>query len=129
MALNEAGIYQPDDDFLEHHGIKGMRWGHHKAKAEGSTKTPKAAKPEKPKKLSGKEKRAARRAADEKKANDLLNEALKNPQTLIKLNTGYGPTIVTGKEFVEHLINGGYMNVRSTDIYARQDKSGQYVLA
>lgn len=31
---SDVGLYDPVDDFLEHHGVKGMRWGKRKSKEE-----------------------------------------------------------------------------------------------
>jgi hypothetical protein len=103
------------DDVLAHHGVKGMKWGERKAA--------------KPAKLSRKQVKAEKHAFYQNKANSLVQEALKNPKTLIALNTGGTfPTIVTGREFITHLSNGGVMNIKATDVYARQGKDGAYVL-
>lgn len=111
------------EDFLAHHGVLGMHWGSHKATPEAakavSGSTPK------PKRLS---RRAAKNAFYQEKANRLLNTALKDPSVLIALNTGgMHPTVVTGKEFVHHLSQGGLMNVKYTDVYATK-QGDHYVM-
>ncbi len=57
----------------------------------------------------------------QKKAASLLNTSLKGKNVLILLN---GHTIVTGKEFTNHMVNGGLLNVNNTRIYAQQAKPG-----
>jgi len=104
-----------EDDFLEHFGVKGQKWGvRKKRESSGGNK---------PKKLS---RRKARRAVAQKKAEDLINTALKDPDVIINLN---GRILVTGKEFVNHMANGGLLNVKTSRIYAQQDKpDGPYVV-
>lgn len=87
-------------DFLEHYGVKGQQWGVRRAQK-------KAAKTEHKKQL------ASNR---EHKAASLMNLAIKNPEnTLINLN---GRTVVTGKEFAEHMIAGGLLDVRASHVFA-----------
>lgn len=109
-------------DYLAHFGVKGMRWGVRKA---NDSSTPKVSRRQQKKEA----KRAAKQArfeADQKKATMLLDAALKDPEILINLNNNI---VVTGKEFVDHMSNGGLMNVRTTTVFAQKDKqSGQYVL-
>lgn len=105
-------------DFFEHHGIKGMRWGSRKSSDSGSSA--------KPKKLSRHDKRQAKFAANQQKAQNILASSLKEPTSLVLLN---GRQVITGKEFVQHMSNGGLMDVRTTRVYARQQtKNGPYVL-
>lgn len=97
------------DDVLAHHGVKGQKWGQHK-------------------KLNRKEVRAEKHAFYENKANRLIQQSLKDPTTLIALNTGGTfPTVVTGREFISHLSQGGVMNIKMTDVYATK-QNGQYVM-
>lgn len=105
------------DDFLAHYGVLGMQWGKRKAKTATV------------KKLSRKEIRADRDAFYQNKASSLVAKALKDPTTLISLNTGgLVPTIVTGKAFVEHLSQGGAMSLKYTDVYATKQGDGPYIL-
>lgn len=113
---------------LEHHGVKGMRWGHRKAKTSGGD-TP-------PKRLSRKEVRQinkqGREEFNQKRINDVLAKASKHGEGVLlktRLPGDEYPTIVTGKEFIEHISKGGAFDVRMTDIYATKDeKAGAYVL-
>jgi len=103
-------------DFLEHRGVKGMHWGVRKSNGDKPSS----------KKPSRQEKREAKTAAREKKVNDLVSTSLKEPTALILLN---GRHLITGEEFVNHMTNGGLMDVRLTRVYARQHtKEGPYVL-
>lgn len=109
LQEQELSMSDPVANVLAHHGVKGMKWGQHK-------------------KLSRKEVRAEKHAFYEAKANRLIQQALKDPTTLIALNTGgVHPTVVTGREFVQHLSYGGVMNIKMTDVYATK-KKGQYVM-
>jgi hypothetical protein len=61
------------------------------------------------------------------KANTLYREAKKHgDRVLIETITpgDYAKTIVTGKEFAQHLEAGGAMNIRATEIFARQRSEG-----
>lgn len=111
-------LQEEKEEFLAHAGVKGMRWG--KRKAEDT----------RPAKLSRKEVKAEKNQFYQDKANSLVAKALKDPQVLISLKTGdIYPTIVTGKQFVEHLSNGGLLNIKMTDVYAQQaSPKGQYIL-
>jgi hypothetical protein len=106
----------PDEDiyaFLEHHGVKGMRWGSRKGASSGD------------KRRGFRQRRADKRQARIQKANDLMTTALKDPEVLIKLNN---QQIVTGRQFVQFMGRGGLMDVRTTDIYAKKGPKGKYVL-
>lgn len=113
-------------EFLTHAGVKGMKWGKRKAReASDSSSTNSSKKPSR--KERKKAEKQARMQADMKKADDLFKTALKNPNTLIKLNSS---VIVTGKEFVDYMSAGGIMNARTTDVFATVDPvSKQYVLS
>jgi hypothetical protein len=128
------------EDFLAHHGVKGMKWGVHKdevllrrisggnqlrsgaetreqRKAENAKdkqaykdykkSTPKA------------ERRADRIAAQVSKGEYIVNQALKQPESLIATRDPSGmQMIMTGRELVEQMANGAAMNVKYTDIIA-----------
>lgn len=116
---------QGAEDELRHVGVKGMRWGHRKAESSDSSGSSDA--PTKPKKLTRKEVKAEKNEFYQKKGADLVEKALKDPTVLIKLHHGGTyPTLVTGKEFVDHLSRGGLMDIRATDVFATKAKSGVY---
>lgn len=114
---------QESTENLAHFGVKGMHWGHRKGTSESSGS--------KSKKLSRAEVRQEKSKFYEDKLNNVLQTALKNPESLIALK---GPgeayaSIVTGKEFVNYARNNGAMDARMTDVYAtKNSKSGPYTL-
>lgn len=111
------------DDVLAHFGVKGMKWG----KRKGENSSPK---------ISRKENRQLNReaAADfyENKLNTIYGEAKKKGDAvLIKTRDPgeYASTILTGKEFARGLEAGGMLDIKVTEVYARQPKpKSQYVL-
>lgn len=106
-----------DAEFLAHVGVKGMRWGHRKAEDASSSNAsvPKTS-GRKERKIKKEAAREAGRKADAKKVRDLVDLSLKSPDVLITLN---GQTIVTGKEFSNHMRAGGLMNAKTTTVFAR----------
>lgn len=106
------------DEFLAHYGVKGMRWGKRKAQ------------------VSRKENRQMNRdAANEfytNKADKLYSESKKGGEkVLVKSRTpgDYATNIMTGKQFVDLLEKGTAIDIKSTEIFARQLKAGEeYVL-
>lgn len=107
---------------LAHYGVPGMRWGHRKGDSNDH--------------VSRKQNRQMNKEAEnkfnEKKATTLYNEAKKGGEkTLIevRLPGDFAQTVVTGKQFAEHLESGGVFDVRMTEVFATQSKAGeQYVL-
>ena len=116
--LNE--VNPPLEDALAHFGVKGMRWGQRKAQESTGGGTRKATRAEK---------RAHQEKFNQEKGDRLIKTAQKDPEVLIKLKTQDPyPVIVTGKEFIQHLSNGGVMDIRASDVYAKLDKKeGGYV--
>lgn len=112
------------DAFLTHHGVKGMKWGVRNDDSSGGN--PKS---KKPPKLTRQQVRAEKKTFYDKKANDLTTEVFtkQNDVLVSVLDHRSGITnIVTGKEFATHLANGGWMNVKTTDIWARKTAAGNF---
>lgn len=114
---------QEVDDFLEHFGVKGMRWGVRNG-GSGSTKTESSKK-----KPSRAEKKAAKKEFYQQKAQRVLAKSLEDPEVLINLKTvDIYPSIVSGKEFVDYVSRGGVFDVKLTDVYAEKSTEGPYVI-
>ena len=97
------------DTYLDHSGVKGMRWGVRKKQNHPDVGN---------RKLSGrKAKKQARIQANHAKATKLVGDALKKPNDLILLN---GRMVVTGKEFTDHMMAGGLLDIKTSRVYATQ---------
>lgn len=119
------GCFVTTEHILEHHGVKGQRWGVRRNR-DNSGPGGKAAKPAK---LTREQVKAERDAFYQKKAQHILDTAIKQPESLIALRTQNDAVIVTGKEFVNHMSRGGLMDIRASDVYAtRPGNKGPYVL-
>lgn len=113
------------DDFLAHYGVKGMRWGKRRSDKELANA-----------RVTRKQNRQMNKEASEKfysdKASNIYQEAKKaGDQILIstRMPGDSVQTITTGKEFAAKLERGGMLDVKSTEIFARQPKpDSQYVL-
>lgn len=109
------------DDFLAHYGVKGMKWGKRKAQDSSSTGE---------RRLSRKEHRAKvkKEQSDfyQKKVDRMIEEAVNDPDVLIKVRTLNGTMIATGKEFINFLGRGGALDVRASDVYARKTADGKH---
>lgn len=126
-----------EKSYLEHHGVKGMKWGvrrdqalldriaGRRTKAVGGTREQRKAANKQAKEdwknykssTTRKERRADKKAAIESKANYIIENALKSPTTVFQINTpGNIPTLTTGKEMIDHLSRGGAFSPVYTDI-------------
>lgn len=125
------------DAFLEHHGVKGMKWGIRRDEAvlnrmmgvrtfsNAGTHAERKAENEQAKAdfkaykatTSKEEQKADRAAAMQSKGQYLVEEALKDPDTIISTQSPAGyQMMLTGKEFTEHLSNGGAINLPMTNL-------------
>lgn len=125
------------EDFLEHYGVKGMKWGvrrdqalldriaGRRNRAVGGTRQERKAANKKAKQdwkdykssTTRQERRSDRKAAIESKANFILDKALNSPTTLFEIHTpGNVKTLTTGKALVDHLSAGGAFSPVYTDI-------------
>ena len=104
--------------YLEHHGVKGMKWGRRKRRETSSGEK---------KRLSRKEVRRLNKQKSkefyQKKADRLIKESASKGKDVLVSVKGFEsfPTVMTGREFVTHLSNGGMFDIKQTDIYARRD--------
>lgn len=124
---------QETDTFLEHFGVKGMKWGVSRdrnrpggadGKSNGSS-SKKTAAPE-VKKLTRKEVRAEKKQFYLDRSERAAMTALKDKDSLIYTRDAFSnyPTVVTGKEFADFLARGGAFDVKMTQVYAQKDKTG-----
>lgn len=110
-------------EFLMHHGVKGMKWGERRAQKRANKAEYKS---------EMQEYRKNKSAAKEKFYNDKMESvyktALKDPQAIINVYARHGydtvPSnmLVTGREFVEGAKMGKIMDARYTDVYAYSNK-------
>lgn len=110
------------DDFLEHYGVKGMKWGKTTSGAASG---------------SGKESRKEYKARTKKEQSEFYNKkmtaivdkAAKAGDDVI-IKTKYGgdthQTITTGTNFVEQLAKGKAFDVTLTEVYATKTAEGPY---
>lgn len=132
------------EEFLEHYGVKGMKWGvtrdeatlrrmqGQRVRARGGTRQErkdlnaqlKSDWKSYKKSTTRKERKADARASQQSKADYLVDIATKHSDTaLIQVGLPGGQRIVaTGEEFVEHMALGGAMNAKTSEIYGYLDK-------
>ena len=123
------------DEFLMHFGVKGMKWGVRRDDAvlariagrriQGETKEDRQRYKDYKKSTSRKDRRADRREARLSKANKVVEDALKaRSDDLVSTMTPQGyRQIMTAKDFVTHLSNGGYFDAMSTEVINLDRKS------
>ena len=116
-------LYSEVEDELAHFGVKGMKWGVRKAQPTGS------------KRLSRKEVRKINKEGQTNfyldRANRAFATAQQDPSALIRTRTNLTspPMVLTGKDFVDHLLRGGTFDIKMTAIYAtKSSENGQYVV-
>lgn len=108
------------DNFLEHYGVRGMKWG---KRSGGHTE----------KRRDYKRRIVSERQAHEQeKLSKVLTTSMKKGENVLvktQLQGDYVPTIMTGKQFVETASRGALLNAKTTDVFATLDKKlGQFVL-
>lgn len=104
------------EDFLEHHGVKGMKWGIRKKEYKSLDRDSKKMY----RKKTSKERRADRRKAYEKNLSTITKAAAKNPSGMLVRTRRPGEqydSVLTGKEFIDHLTKGGYVDARATQVF------------
>jgi len=117
--MSDTVTDQEVEDFFEHFGIPGMRWGHRKARDNSQPR------------VTRKQNRQMNREAEQKfnsnKASTIYQQAKKHgDRVLIETITpgDFAKTVVTGREFAHHLERGGAFDIRTTEIFARQRSEG-----
>lgn len=125
------------ENFLSHYGVKGMKWGvtrdeavlrrmsGQQVKLRGGTKQERKAFNAQAKKdwkdykskTTRQERLEDRRRAEEAKIGYILDQVSKDDKTLLQISTpGQYPTLMSGKEFVDHLGRGGLVSPKYTEL-------------
>lgn len=119
----------PDvDTFLEHFGVKGMKWGVRKDKGSASSGGPDSSTPKLSRKEVRKINKAGELAYNMKKLEDVYTESkAKGESVLVKsrVSGDFADTVMTGKQFVDHVESGGLIDSKTTRVFARQEKEGE----
>ena len=93
-----------DSDRIEHSGVRGMKWGHRRARSSQTQRPPR------------KSKRQAKIDYANERLTGILEKAFKDgDKTLINLNNR---GVVTGEQFVNYVSSGGLLDVKRTSIFA-----------
>ena len=108
------------ENFLEHHGVKGMKWGIRKAEYKSLDKASR----KKYRKKTSKERRTDRDTAYKENLKVVVAAAASKPQGVFVSTRRPGDgsnMLLTGKEFTAHLAKGGYVDIKATNIYGYTD--------
>ena len=103
--------------YLQHFGVKGMKWGVRRSSGSGTAKISR--------RQNRKMNKTARKEYYQEKADHILKTALANKgdDTLIQV----GNSVITGQTFVKLAASGGVFNIKATNIASiRNPKTGGF---
>ena len=106
-----------DPYYLQHFGVKGMKWGVRRSSGSGAATVSR--------RQNRKMNKTARKEYYQEKADHILKTALANKgdDTLIQV----GRSVMTGQTFVNLALSGGAFNIKATNIASiRNPKTGDF---
>ena len=106
-----------DQYYLQHFGVKGMKWGIRRSSGSGTATVSR--------RQNRKMNKTARKEYYQEKADHLLKTALANKgdDTLIQV----GRSVITGQTFVNLALSGGAFNIKATNIASiRNPNTGDF---
>ena len=106
-----------DPYYLQHFGVKGMKWGVRRSSGSGTATISR--------RQNRKMNKTARKEYYQEKANHIIKTALANKgdDTLIQVGT----SVITGQMFVNLALSGGAFNIKATNIASiRNPKTGDF---
>lgn len=126
LPLQNGSLDYDLDSFLEHHGVKGMKWG--KRKAEGSSSSSGSSSKESRKEYRARVKQEKSEFYN-KKMSSIVDKASKDGDDVM-IKTLYAgetyQTVTTGSDFVKQLSKGRAFDVTLTEVYATKTADGPY---